>query len=133
MQLESLAWYFDWTWGTVNTEDEMIAINTMRLLKDIEFILLLPALSFVGLAINAKISQKTGFTPQKQRIALTFSLLLFGFCMFTMVQDRSVLLALWRTSPAYYSTLYTLGGFLTIAVVTGLIYWKLRPSLWRRR
>lgn len=111
----------------------MNLIDTTGLLKDIEFVVLLPALSFIALAINAKISQKTGFTPHKQRIALTFSLLLFGFCTFTIVQDHSVFLALWKTSPVYYSTLYALGGLLTIVVLVGLIYWKLRPSLWRKR
>jgi len=111
----------------------MKIIDITGLLKDIEFVLILPTLSFIALAINAKISQKTGFTPLKQRIALTFSLLLFVFCMITIVQDHSVLLALWRSSPIYYSVMYATCILLTVAVVSGLVYWKLRPELWRRK
>ena len=107
--------------------------GTAGLLKDIEFALLLPLLGFGGLAVNAMISQKTGFTPRKQRIALTFCLLLFGFCLIVIVQNRSVLAALWRSAPLYYSVVYAVCGLGTGALVAGLIYWKLRPSLWKKR
>jgi len=108
-------------------------VDITGLLKDVEFVLVLPTLSFFALAVNAKISQKAGFTPQKQRIALTFSLLLFVFCTATIVQDRSVLLALWKCDPVYYSAVYAMCGSFTVGVIAFLIYWKLRPELWRKK
>jgi hypothetical protein len=111
----------------------MNIINTAGLLKDLEFVFVLPTVGFVGFALNARISQKTGFTPQKQRIALTFCPLLFAFCTVVVWQDRAVLIALWRTSQVVYSVVYASCGLSVVAGVAGLIRWKLRPSLWRRQ
>jgi hypothetical protein len=111
----------------------MAVPGAASLLKDIEVAYLLPSLSFAGLALNAIISQKTGFTSLKQRIALTFCLLLFAFCITaTTVQDRAVFAALWRSAPLYYSVIYMVCGLATVALVTELLYGKLRPSLWKR-
>lgn len=72
----------------------MMVVGGVGLLKDLEFVVGLPVLTYFGLALNAKLSQRTGFTPQKQRVALSFSLGLFIFCTITIVQDHHVLIDL---------------------------------------
>jgi uncharacterized membrane protein YcjF (UPF0283 family) len=110
----------------------MILVGEIELLKDLEFVVGLPVLTFFGLALNAKMSQKTGFTPQKQRLALLFSLGLFVFCTITIVQDRRVLVDLWLSSPLLYSVVYAVSVLVVLGGIGFLIYSKLRPSLWRR-
>lgn len=64
---------------------------------------------------------------------LSFVLLLF-VCLLSilMFQDGEVLVALWRESPILYSFVYAASAVFIVSGVAGLIYWKLRPKLWKQ-
>lgn len=67
------------------------------------------------------------------RRILAFVILLFMFSICTVtVQDRAILVSLWQMSPVLYSFAYSVGGVLVLVGIGALVYWKLRPELWRR-
>jgi hypothetical protein len=103
------------------------------LLKDIEFSFGLPILVFAMAMINIKFSNYRS-DMLMHRLSLSCCLLLFITCFsFVMSQDRSVLIALWRTSPAGYSFLYAAGMAIIMGIFAFLVQRKLRPTLWSIR
>jgi hypothetical protein len=69
----------------------------------------------------------------RMRLVLSLAILLFTFslCAIT-VQDRAILIYLWKGSPVLYSFVYFVGGALVLVGIGASVYWKLRPELWRR-
>ncbi len=115
----------------------MIVVGVDRLIEDIEVSFWLPAVTFAMMTILTKLTSRSergkASAPLTIRISLIFVLLLFAFTIScTMYQDRGVLLSLWERSPVLYSLLYLIGGALILAGIAALVYWKLRPALWRR-
>ena len=104
------------------------------LLGDLEFSFVLPSVSFVMFVINRKWSRSTSYDRLLLRLGLFFSLLLF-LTSFTvlMYQDRTVLYALWQSSPLLYSVVYGGSAILIASALTWIVHSKLRPSLWTLR
>lgn len=68
------------------------------------------------------------------RLTLAFSALLFLFTICVMmIQDRQILVDIWKSRPIFYSFIYLICGSLTISSLAALTYWQLRPKIWRRR
>jgi len=89
---------------------------------------------FICLALaNIRISSRRKYAGLKLRLSLIFSIALFAY-LFTslMLQDRTVLAAIWQDNPVLYSFVYFVGGVLILAGIVALAYWQLRPALWRR-
>jgi hypothetical protein len=84
--------------------------------------------------INVRLSSPSKFNLLKIRLSLIFVLLLFSCTLSVlMFQDRGVLIAIWRTSSVVYTFVYTVFTLFIIVAVGFLIYWKLRPELWRKK
>lgn len=106
------------------------------LLEDLEVSFGLPLLGFVMFALNRTVSGKLRRSkrnePLLQRIAITFCLLLFLYLFISLMQqDRAVLAAVWHTSPTLYSLVYGTSTLLMFGGFFAIIWWKLRPTLWR--
>ena len=107
-----------------------------RLVGDICFSFGLPFV-FICLALaNIAISSARGnrkYAGLKRRLSFIFSIVLFLYLICSlMFQDRSVLMSLWQGNRVFYSLVYSASGFLTFAGLGVLVYWKLRPNLWRQ-
>jgi uncharacterized membrane protein YcjF (UPF0283 family) len=104
------------------------------LIGDIEFAFGLPIVVYLMFLLNLKFGRYGRFKALLQRLSLTFVLLLFATdLIWLMLQDRTVLKALWQENSVFYSLAYSVSSVLVIAGVAALAYWKLRPELWRRK
>jgi hypothetical protein len=63
-------------------------------------------------------------------LAFSIAIFLYLICSL-MFQDRLVLVSLWQSDRVLYSFVYFAAGLLTLAGLGVLVYWKLRPDLWR--
>jgi hypothetical protein len=103
------------------------------LMKDIAVSFALPLLFLCLALVNIKLSSRRKYAGLKLRLSLIFSIGLFLYLLFSlMLQDRFVLEAIWRSSPAFFSCLYTVTAVLVCTGIAGLTYWQLRPKLWRQ-
>ena len=110
----------------------MIVPGMDGLIQDIEVSFGLPAVGFVLALINIRFTPRSKYNALKLRLFLIVVLLMFAYCVSSVIsQDRAVLRALWQDNPVLCSFVYFLGGALVVAGVAGLVYWKLRPELWR--
>lgn len=110
----------------------MITVDVYGLTQDVLVSFGLPALALVLASINIRFTPRSKYNALKLRLFLVFVLFLFVFLLSSlMYQDRAVLIALWQDNPVLYSLAYFLSGAVVIAGVAGLVYWKLRPELWR--
>jgi amino acid transporter len=110
--------------------------DVARLVGDICVSFGLPLL-FICLALaNIAISSTRGnrkYARLKLRLSLAFSIAVFLYLICSlMFQDRFVLMSLWQRNRVFYSLVYSAAGFLTFAGLGMLVYWKLRPDLWRQ-
>jgi hypothetical protein len=102
--------------------------------RDIEFAFGLPVVGYVLMLLHTKSYPSSKWIGLQQRLSLAFLLLLFGFLLCGLLyQDRSVLIALWRSSPVASSVAYATSVLSILAGLGGLIFWKLRPELWNRQ
>lgn len=112
----------------------MNVVDVRGLLKDIQVAFVLPSVCFVMALINIRLSSPSKFSLLKFRLSLSFVLLLFVCALSVlMFQDRGVLMAIWRTSTVVYTFVYTICSLFIVGAVCWLIYWKLRPELWREK
>ena len=90
---------------------------------------------FVCLAlVNIKVSSRRKSSGLKMRLSLIFAIGLFAYLICTlMFQDRTILAAIWRQSPIVFSVVFALTCLLVVMSIAGLVYWKLRPELWKQR
>jgi glucose-6-phosphate-specific signal transduction histidine kinase len=110
----------------------MIVAGADGLIRDIAVSFVVPAVCLALALINIRSTPRSKYNPLKLRLFLIFVLFLFASFLSTlMYQDRVVLKALWRDNPVLYSFVYFLSGALVVAGVVGLVYWKLRPELWK--
>ena len=110
----------------------MIVPGVGGLIDDIAVSFAVPAVGLVLALINIRFTPRSKYNALKLRIFLVFLLFLFAFLVSSlMYQDRAVLKALWQDNPILYSLVYLLNGALVVAGVAVLVYWKLRPELWR--
>lgn len=102
------------------------------LIDDIAVSFMVPTVCLVLALINIRFTPRSKYNALKLRIFLVFVLFLFVFLLSSlMCQDRAVLKALWQDNPVLYSFAYFLSGAAVVAGVAGLVFWKLRPDLWR--
>jgi hypothetical protein len=67
------------------------------------------------------------------KLTLTFSVSLFLLTISViLIQDRMILVDLWKEGPIFYSFVYLICSTLTVSGLVALINWKLRPELWRK-
>jgi hypothetical protein len=110
----------------------MIVAGVGGLIDDIAVSFAVPAACLVLALINIRFTPRSKYNALKLRMFLVFVLFLFVFLLSSlMCQDRAVVKALWQDNPVLYSLAYFLSGALIVAGVAGLVYWKLRPELWR--
>ncbi len=110
----------------------MIVAGVDGLMKDIEVCFVLPAAGLVVALINIRFTPRSKYNALKLRLFLIFDHFLFAFLLSSLLyQDHAVLRALWEENPVLYSFVYFLSGALTVAGVTSLVYWKLRPERWK--
>ncbi len=110
----------------------MVGASINGLIEDIEISIGLPV--FVALAgiANSKLPWNRRNRGLRLRLVVLFAILAFLFCIITFtIQDREILIDLWRSNPIFYSSAYLLSALLCVLGVSGLISWKLRPKLWR--
>jgi len=110
--------------------------DVARLVGDICVSFGLPFL-FICLALaNIAISRARGnrkFAGLKLRLCLIFAIALFFYCICSLMsQDRFVVMSLWQSDRVFYSFVYSAAGILTFSGLVVLVYWKLRPDLWRQ-
>lgn len=141
--MEELSWRTTWallpmpSLLTVNSaiisEIYMDSESVAGLLKDIGYAFGLPIVGFVMAWVNIKLTPRSRFSSLKLRIAIAFVLLLFSCLLpILMFQDRAALVEIWRASPLVYSVVYAMCCLFIIICICGLIYGKLRPTLWKR-
>jgi hypothetical protein len=107
-------------------------LNVGRLVEDIGVSFGLPFLFLLLALVNIKLSRRT-YSGLKLRLSLIFVMVLFGYLICSlMFQDREALEAIWRSSPVFYSLVYSLGAIFVVCGIVALTYWKLRPEMWRR-
>jgi len=110
----------------------MIVTGIDGLIQDITVSFVLPAVGLVLALINTRFTPRSKYNALKLRLFLIFLLFLFVFLLTSlMYQDRAVLKALLQDNPVLYSFSYFTSGALVVAGLAGLVYWKLRPELWR--
>ena len=98
-----------------------------------DFLIILVIFLCLGLG-NTLLPQNRGDSGFRTRLVLALAVLLFLPALCTViVQDRAILLSLWRASPVLYSLVYLIACVFGIWGLSALFYWKLRPKLWRRR
>ena len=104
-----------------------------KLAEDAGVLLLAPFLFLCFGLGNAMLPQNRGDSEFRMRLVLTLAVLFFLFALCTViVQDRAILISLWKESPVLYSFAYLISGVLGILGLGALFYWKLRPKLWRQ-
>ncbi|MGB6686569.1 MAG: hypothetical protein WBE76_01865 [Terracidiphilus sp.] len=97
-----------------------------------DFLIMLAIFLFLGLG-NTMLPQNRRDSEFRTRLVLALAVLLFLPAICTVIiQDRAILINLWRGSPVLYSLVYLIACALGIWGLTALFYWKLRPKLWRR-
>ena len=112
----------------------MIVAGVDGLINDIEVSFVVPAASLVLALINIRFTPRSKYNALKLRIFLVFVLFLFVSLLSSLIyKDRAVVKALWQDNPVLCSLAYFLSGALVVAGVASLVYWKLRPELWRDR
>jgi hypothetical protein len=110
----------------------MSDLNVSGLMEDIGVSIGLPLLFFVLALANIKFSRQK-YAELKLRLSLVFVIALFAYLICTLTfQDSSILKAIWAGSPIFYSLVYSLLILLVLFGIGALIYWKLRPIMWRR-
>jgi amino acid transporter len=114
----------------------MIDVNSLGIKKlagDIEFCFVVPILTLCFGLANSRLPWNRSDSAFRMRLILTLAILLFTFSICTvLVQDRAILANLWQMSPVLYSFVYSVGCALLLVGIGALVYWKLRPKLWRR-
>jgi hypothetical protein len=106
------------------------AIN--RLIGDIEISIGIPGLVLLLGLSNSRFPSNRQSRGLRSRLVILFALLSFLFCIITFsVQDRATLIDFWRGSPLLYSLVYFLCAITCVLGIVRLIFWKLRPKLWR--
>lgn len=97
-------------------------------------VLLLAPLFFLCFGLgNAMLPQNRRDSEFRVRLVLALGVLFFLFAIFTVIiQDRAILIVIWKENPILFSFLYSACGILLFLAISTLIHWKLRPSLWRR-
>ena len=110
----------------------MNAPDANRLTQDLEASLGLPILAFFMSLKYTGLNPRNNRAALRQRLVFVFLLALFAY-MFVelMYQDRAVVVALWEQNPVEYTLIYSVVYLLTLAGIFALIYFKLRPELWR--
>src|ERR1039457_1636522 len=110
----------------------MIVAGVGGLIDDIAVSFAVPGVCLVLALMNIRFTPRSKYNALKLRIFLVFVLFLFVFLLSSlMYQDRAVLKALLQDNPVLYSFAYFTSGALVVAGLAGLVYWKLRPELWR--
>jgi len=107
--------------------------DTARLIGNIEFSFVVPCVTVALGLLNVKLSPRSKINGTKLRIILSFSVILFVACVgATIYENQLALGTLFKDDPVVL-TLVVLFIFVSLVIVlAGLIYWKLRPSLWTR-
>jgi hypothetical protein len=104
-----------------------------KLAGDTGVLMLAPILFLCFGLANAKLPYNRRDSEFRKRLVLTLAVLFFPFATFTVaVQDRVILIGLWQEHPVLYSLVYSIGSALGAFGLGALIYWELRPKLWRR-
>ena len=102
-----------------------------KLFGDLGFSLIAPAFVLVFGFGNSRLPWNRQSRGLRVRLTLTLAILFFVFTICTlMVQDRATLAGLWHESPFLCSIIYLVVVVLSIAGISGLVYWKLRPRMW---
>jgi hypothetical protein len=94
-----------------------------KLAGDAGVLLLAPFLFLCFGLANARLPYNRRDSGFRARLVLTLAV---------MVQDRMILIGLWRENPVFYSLVYSIGSAVGVLGLGALIYWRLRPKLWRR-
>jgi formate hydrogenlyase subunit 3/multisubunit Na+/H+ antiporter MnhD subunit len=111
----------------------MNASDISGLAEDIAISFGLPLFLICVLLVNIKLWPGNKSTGLKVRLAIIYAIALFGFLIFPlMFQDRYILAAIWRRDPVLFSVVYMASVILIAGGIISLVYWKLRPQLWRR-
>jgi hypothetical protein len=111
---------------------EATSLGIKKLIEDIEFCFVVPILTLCFGFANSRLRWNRRDSAFRIRLVLTLAILLFLFAICTViVQDRIILVGLWQESPVFWSLVYSIGNILGLLGIGALIYWKLRPKLWR--
>jgi hypothetical protein len=104
-----------------------------KLLDDIGASLIAPVL-FLCLGFgNSRLPYNRWDRDFRMKLTLTFSIVLFLFTICViMIQDRLLLVDLWKARPIFYSFVYLVFSSLMVVGLISVIHWKLRPRLWRK-
>ena len=109
----------------------MIAENvgcSSKLAEDAAVLLLAPFLFLCFGLANTKLPYNRHDRGFKARLVLSLAVLFCVFAVCTViVQDRAILIGLWRQSPVVYSLVYLTCSVFSIFGLGALIHWK----LWR--
>jgi amino acid transporter len=114
----------------------MIDVNSAginKLAEDIGFCFVVPIIFLCMGFANSRLPWNRRDSAFRMRLVLSLAILFltFGLCTI-MVQDRPILINLWKWNPVLYSIVFLIGGALVLVGIGALVYWKLRPELWRR-
>ena len=110
----------------------MSELNINGLVEDICVSFGLPLIFLLLALVNIKVSSRRN-SAVRFRWCLLYAVVLFIVLICTLTfQDRAILRMIWQSAPVVYSLLYSLFVCIVIAGVSALIYWKLRPEMWRR-
>ena len=112
----------------------MITAGVDGLIKNIEVTFVVPAVVLLLALLNIRFTPRSKYNALKLRLFLIVVLLMFAYCVSSVIsQDSAVLKALWQDNPILYSFVYSLSSILLLIGIAALVYWKLRPELWRRK
>jgi hypothetical protein len=104
------------------------------LVQDIGVSFGLPVVGFVMFTFMTRTILEGKIRALTQRLSLIFLLLLFAYLISSlMYQDRAVLIAIWSQNPILFFSAYSIGVLLVIAVISVLVYFRLRTKLWQHR
>jgi hypothetical protein len=104
-----------------------------KLAEDIEYCFVAPIIVLCLGFANSRLPLNRNDSAFRMRLILSLAILLFTFSLCAiMVQDRAILISLWKESPILYSFVYLVGSVLVLVGIYALVYWKLRPGLWRQ-
>ena|ERR1035438_8519572 len=103
-----------------------------KLTEDAAVLLLAPFLFLCFGFANAMLPYNRRDRGFRARLVLSLAVLSCVFALCTViVQDRIILIGLWRQSPVLYSLVYMICCIFGILGLGALIHWKLRPKRWR--
>lgn len=118
------------------SEFEMIATSSetiSKLLDDIGGSFIAPVFVLCLGFANSRLPFNSWDREFRMKLTLTFSVSLFLLTISViLIQDRTILVDLWKDGPILYSFVYLICSTLAISGIASLIYWKLRPQLWRK-